>query len=114
MDKIDGNQLRGHLEGMALAVLEQGDAHGYEILQRLTALGEGALQLKEGSLYPVLYRLEESGRIKGHWEKDDAPRRGPRRRIYSLTKKGRKALDESRVSWRSFTTIVGRIMEAES
>ena len=58
MAKIEGNMLRGHLESMVLTVLERGDAHGFEIMQRLDEKGRGALHLKEGTLYPTLYRLE--------------------------------------------------------
>ena len=111
MDNIHGNLLRGHLEGMVLSVLERGEGHGYDILKRLQDLGRGALALKEGSLYPALYRMEEAGLIRARWESDAAKRRGPRRRIYSLTEKGRKELLRSRETWRSFAGIVGRIME---
>lgn len=111
MKNIHGNLLRGHLEGMVLSVLERGEGHGYDILKRLQDLGQGALALKEGSLYPALYRMEEAGLIRARWESDAAKRRGPRRRIYSLTEKGRKELLRSRETWREFAGVVGRIME---
>ena len=63
MEPISGDALRGHLETMALASLEKGEAHGFEILRRLTEAGSGALKLKDGSLYPALYRLEQAGLI---------------------------------------------------
>src|SRR3954471_4780726 len=95
MQTISGDNLRGHLESMILAALARGDAHGFEILKRLEAAGSGALKLKEGSLYPALYRLENAGLIAAAWE--NAPtRRGPRRRIYCLTKKGGKRLHSAR------------------
>ena len=61
MQKIEGDALRGHLENLILAVLARGEAHGLEILRRLESAGCGALTLKEGTLYPALYRMEESG-----------------------------------------------------
>jgi DNA-binding PadR family transcriptional regulator len=64
MDAITGDKLRGHLEAMILATLEQGDAHGLEILHRLDAAGCGLLRMKEGSLYPGLYRLKWSGQVQ--------------------------------------------------
>ncbi len=109
--EIAGDSLRGHLETMALASLERGEAHGFEILRRLEAEGRGALKLKEGTLYPALYRLEESGCVKAEWEKDN-DRRGPRRRIYRLTPKGRKELERRREGWRGFVGVMGRILEA--
>lgn len=111
MSDIHGNLLRGHLEGMVLSVLERGEGHGYDILKRLQDLGNGALDLREGSLYPALYRMEEAGLVQAHWESDDSPRRGPRRRTYALTEKGRRQLKRSRETWRAFTGVVGRIME---
>ncbi len=70
MQKIEGDTLRGHLEGMVLAALSRGEAHGFEVLRRLEELGCGALSLKEGTLYPVLYRLEEAGLVRAAWEDD--------------------------------------------
>ena len=80
-DKIDGNALRGHLETMILSVLENNEAHGFEVLRLLEEAGCGALRMKEGSLYPALYRLEEQGYVKARWESGTNDRRGPRRRL---------------------------------
>ena len=112
MNEIEGNQLRGHLETMVLSVLERDPGHGYEVLQRLEEAGCGALKLKEGTLYPALYRLEKSGCIAAKWEANDEPRRGPRRRIYRLTRKGKRELQQRRTSWRNFVTVIGEIVEA--
>ena len=101
MEPIRGDALRGHLETMALATLELGEAHGFEILRRLDEAGCGALRLKEGSLYPALYRLEKASLIQSAWEHGPDDRRGPRRRIYRLTRKGRRHLAAGRVEWRS-------------
>src|SRR5437868_4037774 len=70
MADIVGDKLRGHLQDMVLAALERGEAHGLEILRRLDAAGDGSLRLKEGSLYPTLYRLEEAGLVKAHWDEE--------------------------------------------
>jgi DNA-binding PadR family transcriptional regulator len=111
MQKIEGDTLRGHLEGMVLAALARGEAHGFEVLRRLEEQGCGALSLKEGTLYPVLYRLEEAGLLRAEWEADSG-RRGPRRRIYHLTDKGRHDLARHREAWAQFVTIVGGILGA--
>jgi PadR family transcriptional regulator PadR len=110
MAKIDGDQLRGHLETLILATLEKGEAHGREILQRLSDRGCGLLKLKEGSLYPALYRLEAAGQVKAAWEKDAQGRRGARRRIYRLTPKGGRTLRNSRQQWQSFVAVIGQIL----
>src|SRR5438309_1693463 len=70
MEPISGDALRGHLETMALAALEKGEAHGFEVLRRLTEAGCGALRLREGSLYPALYRMEKAGLVGSTWEEN--------------------------------------------
>jgi PadR family transcriptional regulator PadR len=113
MSEIHGDKLRGHLETLVLAALERGgEGHGLEIIRRLEAGGCGMLKLKEGSLYPALYRLEGSGEIEGIWEKDSGGRRGARRRIYRLTKKGKRKLEEGRGEWKAFVGVLGGILAA--
>ncbi|NUM55956.1 MAG: helix-turn-helix transcriptional regulator [Candidatus Hydrogenedentes bacterium] len=112
MPKISGDELRGHLATLILSVLARGEAHGYEVLRRIEDAGSGALELKEGTLYPALYRLEQSGHISARWESAKETRRGPRRRIYRLTKKGIAELDRGRKSWRNFVSVMDRIVEA--
>lgn len=112
MQKIEGDALRGHLENLILAVLERGEAHGLEVLRRLESAGCGALSLKEGTLYPALYRMEESGLIKAQWEDNDQRTRGPRRRIYRLSPKGKKKLAQSREQFQEFVTVIGGILGA--
>ena len=112
MKVIRGDTLRGHLETMVLSVLDSGEAHGFEVWRRLEEAGGGALRLKEGSLYPALYRLEEAGFIRSVWEKTSAERRGARRRVYHLTRKGTRRLNEGRAEWQRFVSVVGGILGA--
>src|SRR5258706_10802249 len=115
MSTIDGDLLRGHLQTLILSALRRGDAHGFELLKRLEDAGSGALQLKEGSLYPALYKLEADGLVKGAWESANTPRRrGPRRRIYRLTSKGQRRLDEARGEFHQFVAVIGGILGAMS
>ncbi len=107
---ISGDALRGHLATMLLSALEAGPAHGFDLLKRLEAAGSGALKLKEGSVYPALYRLEQGGLVRGQWESGTSERRGPRRRIYRLTPKGRTQLAAGRAEWAEFVRVVGAIV----
>jgi transcriptional regulator len=109
---IAGDSLRGHLATMLLSSLEAGPAHGFELLKRIEAAGSGLLRLKEGSLYPALYRLERDGLVRAEWESGETARRGPRRRMYSLTAKGRRQLAAGREEWKEFVSIVGAIVGA--
>ena len=110
MAEISGDQLRGHLQDMVLSALDRGAAHGLEILRRLEAAGEGSLRLKEGSLYPTLYRLEHAGLVKAQWDEQTRGRRGPRRRVYRLTARGAAALARRRAHWVEFARVIGGIM----
>lgn len=112
MSEITGDKLRGHLETMILSSLEENEAHGLEILKRLEQAGCGLLRLKEGSLYPALYRLEAAGLVKASWEAESHGRRGARRRIYRISPKGRRELDRGRQEWVSFVRVVGGILGA--
>lgn len=112
MSSIDGDKLRGHLETLILATLEKSEAHGLEILARLEASGCGLLRLKEGSLYPALYRLEAAGQVEAVWEKSSHGRRGARRRIYRLTSKGKRQLHQGRDEWQIFVQTLGNILAA--
>ncbi len=114
MKPIHGDKLRGHLETMILSVLERGEGHGLEILHRLDAAGCGLLRLKEGSLYPALYRLEEARKVEAVWEESPHGRRGARRRIYRLTVKGERELAKGREEWASFVQVLGGILGATS
>jgi len=111
-DEISGDALRGHLATMLLAALESGPAHGFDLLKRLEAAGCGALRLKEGSVYPALYRLERDGLVAAEWEGEEVDRRGPRRRVYRLTRKGRGQLARGREDWARFVRVVGAIVGA--
>lgn len=110
MELITGDMLRGHLTTMALAALERGDAHGFEIWRRLETAAGGALQLKEGSLYPALHRLEAAGLVRSWWEDNPKGPRAPRRHVYRLTKQGTRKLAEGRQEWQQFVQIVGNIL----
>src|SRR5256714_7966754 len=109
MEPIIGDKLRGHLEAMILSTLERGEAHGLEILRRLEEAGCGLLRLKEGSLYPALYRLEAAGGIKAAWEAPPHGRRGARPRIYQPTAKGRRQLREGRAEGQQFLRVIGGV-----
>src|SRR3954462_15990567 len=87
-----GDLLRGHLDGLLLAVLADAPAHGYELGRRLTRISAGGLGGPEGSLYPAVHRLEGGGLAESSWSSAD----GRRRRVYRLTRSGRRAVAQSR------------------
>jgi transcriptional regulator len=110
MQDVSGDKLRGHLDVLVLSTLERDPAHGMEIVRRIEGAARGLLRLKEGTLYPALYRLENAGLIEAEWEAETPGRRGARRRIYQLTRKGRAALARGKSDWRQFTTVIDGIL----
>lgn len=98
---------KGNAELLILALLEEKARHGYEIGKLIAERSEGVLRFHVASLYPLLYRLERRGWVKGEWE----PAGGRRRRYYRLTAGGRKTLSEQRARWRAFSGAVNRIVE---
>jgi len=87
---------RGTAELAVLSVLEQGPLHGYELARRIEEQTSGSLRFTLASLYPLLYRLENRGHIKGVWETAES---GRRRRCYKLTSEGKKKLSPIRKEW---------------
>ncbi|QDU73787.1 Transcriptional regulator YqjI [Bremerella volcania] len=107
---IQGDRLRGHLEAMILAILDREPAHGFDVVKKLEARGEGALQMREGTIYPVLYRMEAAGLIKAQWDESEEGRKGPQRKVYTLTRKGQRQLAKGREQWQHFVQVVGGII----
>lgn len=97
---------RGSAELAILAILAGEPLHGYEISRRIEARTRGALRFTLASLYPLLYRLEKRGWIRGAWE---TTRGGRRRRCYRLTPAGKKKLAPLRQQWRLFFRALDRL-----
>lgn len=98
--------LKGHLDALVLATLADAPLHGYAVIERLRGRSEGAFDLAEGTVYPVLHRLEAEGLLSSAWS--DAA--GRRRRVYRLTRRGRTALARRRDEWRRFAGAVEAVL----
>jgi len=99
--------LKGHLDGILLAVLEPGPRHGYAIMEALRVRSGGQVDLPTGTVYPALHRLERAGLVEASWSAAG----GRRRRDYRLTPAGRRALDTERITWRDFSAAVTTLLE---
>ena len=96
---------RGHLEGLILAVLEAGPAHGYAISQQLADRSGGLLSYPTGSIYPALRRLEQAGQVRATWSEVG----NRRRRTYELTAAGTRALATQRTEWQAFAAAIQNV-----
>jgi PadR family transcriptional regulator, regulatory protein PadR len=98
--------LKGHLDGLILAVVAAGPAHGYAIIEELKQRSGGVFALPEGTVYPALHRLERAGLLASAWSEAA----GRRRRVYRLTRNGRRELGLRRVEWRAFANAVEAVL----
>ena len=101
-----GQALKGHLDGMLLAALDDGPRHGYAIMEALRAGSGGQIDLPTGTIYPALHRLERAGLVRTTWSGEG----GRRRRMYELTPAGRRMLDAERHAWAEFSAAVTALL----
>ena len=100
---------KGVLEMLVLKLICSRAAYGYELLQRLKAQSQGRFALKEGTLYPILYRLEDEGMIKSAWSQGEG-RTAPKK-IYEATEAGRAENLRRQLLWREFEDTVNGFFE---
>src|SRR5215470_18229304 len=105
--KAEAQALKGHLDVLLLAALEDGPRHGYAVKEALREGSGGRFDLPTGTIYPALHRLEAAGLIAGSWSVAD----GRRRRTYRLTPAGQRRLVADRATWRDFAAAVTGLLE---
>ena len=103
---LDRELKKGSAELLILSLVEDRPRHGYEIGQLIELRSSGVLHFNIASLYPLLYRLEKRGWIRGRWVEKAGQRR---RRYYRLTPAGQKTLEAQRDGWREFVTAISQI-----
>jgi PadR family transcriptional regulator PadR len=102
------DHLLGQLDLLALRILSSGKSlHGYAIAERIQQLSEHALQVGEGSLYPALHRMDESGWIRSEWAPSDNNRRA---RYYRITAAGRRQLAAEEAEWLRTAQAITRVL----
>jgi len=102
---------KGSAELLVLSLVEDRARHGYEIGKLIEARSAGRLRFKVASLYPLLYRLEERGWIKGQWMEKAGERR---RRFYRITRAGRQVLAAQKNNWLEFVDAIRHITGIEN
>ena len=110
-DSTKSDLLQGTLDVLVLKIVALGPAHGYAIAQRLQQMSRDVLHVQQGSLYPALHRLEKRGWLRAEWAASETGREA---RFYTLTRLGRKQLNEQSESWdRLSAAITGILHTAE-
>jgi transcriptional regulator len=101
--------LKGTLDLLILRTLALEPLHGAAVAERIAQTTRGTFQIKAGSLFPALHRLEQEGWVEGAWEHSPG---GRRVKSYTLTRSGRKQLESETATWRRITAAMTRVLEA--
>jgi len=96
--------LQGTLDLLILRALSTGERHGLGIARRITQITRGAFEVKPGSLFPALYRMEERGWLSSSWGESENRRRA---KFYGLTRAGRRQLREEEAEWGRIVVAIG-------
>jgi DNA-binding PadR family transcriptional regulator len=102
---MNAEALKGHLDALILAIVAARPNHGYAIIEELKSRSGGALALPEGTVYPALHRLEHAGLLSSSWSGG-----ARKRRVYRLTRRGRRELGARRQEWTRFARAVEAVL----
>lgn len=108
-EKYEAQMKKGVLDMLVLKLLEKEEKYGYQIISELRERSHGRFALKEGTLYPILYRLEDDSLVESRWS--EASGRKVARKYYVITPKGRQSLGEIENLWREICESTAAIME---
>jgi transcriptional regulator len=106
-DSPKSDLLQGTLDVLILKIVALGPVHGYAIAQRLQQISRDVLQVQQGSLYPALHRLEKRGWLRAEWAASDTGRDA---RFYTLSREGRRQLEDQRANWTRLSTAVTAVL----
>ncbi len=106
-DEFARNLAAGTYDLIVLDVLRDGPGYGYGIVKRIAEQSKHTIRWHEGTLYPVLHRLERRGLLTSKWT---GPKRGRQRRYYRLTARGQHLWREQRVHWRTFSRGINSLL----
>jgi PadR family transcriptional regulator PadR len=110
-EAISGDILKGNTLTLILTLLEKEEMYGLQIAKEINRQTDGILRFREGLLYPALHQLEKEGLVESEWHFSS---QGPRRKYYSLTRKGRREAARLRRRWSVFSGAVNQVLEGDS
>jgi PadR family transcriptional regulator, regulatory protein PadR len=99
--------LKGSTSLVLLQLLNERNMYGYELVKELDKRSDHSLQVKEGTLYPALHKLEKQEYIEFYWQEQE---KGPARKYYRITEEGREVLIEKTEEWRQFVNVMNKVI----
>jgi len=108
MSRPSANLLQGTLDLLILKALSAGELHGLGVSRRIAQITHGTFDVRPGSLFPALHRLEEAGWLASTWDVSETNRRA---KYYRLTKAGQRQLGEEQAQWRRIAVAIERALE---
>ncbi len=109
--KYEQQMKKGVLEMLVLKLLEEEEKYGYQLISELKEKSDGMFLLKEGTLYPILYRLEDEAFVESRWSEPKG--KEVSRKYYAITEKGKGEIGELKTLWKRFSQNVTEIMQME-
>lgn len=105
---VSKEMIKGYIESIILSLLVDGNLYGYDIAKKIRSASGENFEIKEGTMYVVLKRLENNGLVESYW--DDSMSGGGRRRYHHITDEGREYLKRAQKEWRFFKGIVDKFL----
>ncbi|ADL53516.1 PadR family transcriptional regulator [Clostridium cellulovorans] len=107
--EIDKEMLKGYIDTILMSLIKDSPMYGYELAKRVRDISEETFELKEGTLYLSLKRLEKNGYVKSYWE--DSESGGGRRKYYSITEEGISYILKKNQQWIFMRNLIDKFME---
>lgn len=107
--EINKEVLKGHIDTLILSLLHTRDMYGYELAKLVRERSDEQFELKEGTLYLSLKRLEQNKWIESYWGDEKGP--GGRRKYYKLTPLGEEGFEKKRLEWEFIKKIIDSFLE---
>ncbi|GFZ31799.1 PadR family transcriptional regulator [Clostridium zeae] len=106
--EMDKEMLKGYIDTILISLIKDNSMYGYEIAKKVKEISDGTFELKEGTLYLSLKRLEKNGYVKSYW--DDSESGGGRRKYYSITEEGLEYIQKKNEQWIFMRDLIDKFM----
>lgn len=110
MEKISKELIGASSIPIILSILSESESYGYEIIQKVKAISNGKIEYGDGTLYPVLHKLEKKELIESYWR---TPESGRKRKYYTISNKGKKELVSQKKNWITINQIISNLWKIE-